>query len=148
MNHLVKSLGLTLFGMSVAFAEPQIQVGAVELSAKQMDSVTAGFASDVLVAAVGVSQIFAATQTDAYSAVLVSNTGQPLLGAFVGVSGGEAQAVAVGDGSDTATSVAPSNNVTGSTVHSFSVNIHNKSPIVEIQAAGLITVGTYISNPL
>ncbi len=148
MNYLVKSLGLTLFGVSIAFAEPQIQAEPVELSAMQMDSVTAGLAANVGVAALGVSQIFAATQTDAYTSVLVSNTGQPHLGAYAGISVGEAQAVAVGDGSDTITSVTPSNNVTGSTVYSFSINIHNKSPIVEIQAAGLITVGTYISNPL
>lgn len=148
MNKFVKSLGLTLFGVSVAWAEPQIDQGPVELSATQMDTVTAGFVSDVVVTAIGISPVFAATQTDAYSTVLVNSTDQPQLGVFVGISGGEAQAVAVGDGSDTATSVTPSNNISAPNSHSFGINIHAKSPIVEIQGAGLITVGTYITNPL
>ena len=148
MNSFVELLGLSLFGVSVACAGPQMSETPIELSAQQMDTVTAGFGSFVDAGAVGISEFFASTQTDVIAIATITTTEQPLLGAVVGISGGEAQAVAVGDGSDTATVVSPTNNITGSNTYTFELNVHMKGEIVEVSGAGLTTIGNVLNNPL
>lgn len=148
MKIIFKVLVVSMLGNALTYAGPNTPKGPVLLTEHQLDSLTAGFSSNVDVYAAGISQIFSATQTDAVAIATVTTADQPHLGAVVGISGGEASAVAVGEGSDTETAVNPSSDISGSNVNTYRVDVYMKGQIVEINGSGMITVGSIITNPL
>lgn len=138
---------LASLSMPVLAAEPSQQNGPIELSLNEMDHVTAGFSASVEVAALGTSPFLAFTSTDAYTITVVGNPSEPALSGAVAVAAGAAQAAAVGDGSDTATSVTPATNLPGATFSS-QVNVFAKGEIVEINAVVVIQMSSPMVNPL
>jgi len=148
MKHFTTIIGASLLGLSVAHAAPEASKDPTLLSASQMDGITAGFAAFATVNAAGISQIYSTTQTNVVALAAVTTTDQPQLGAVVGISGGEAQAVAVGEGSDTTTGVSSTNTITGPNVMSFTVSVQMKGQVVEISGAGTMTIGSLVTNPL
>lgn len=117
------------------------------LSLAQMDSVTAGTDANVIVNSTAYSNLFAYTVTSGTAITTQTKADNPLLGSYIGVAGGNAGAVAVGQGASTGTSVTPTVNVPGTNVQTYEVDIHNSVGGMEINSASIIKVGSFM-NPL
>lgn len=133
--------------MAAVASEPAKQSEPIILSQTEMDQITAGFAAYVDAAAAGDSPFMSFTGTETFAFTMANNLDNPPLGGLFAISGGEAQAVAVGDGSSTTTSVQPANNLTGASIFSRQIDVHAQGQHVEINASVSLSIGSLFLNP-
>ncbi|ADE13355.1 hypothetical protein Nhal_0138 [Nitrosococcus halophilus Nc 4] len=129
---------------STAVAESSNK-GPLILSTAQMDYVTAGTSADVIVNADANSDFFALTSTFGSATATQSGADNPALRSYIGIAGGSASAVAIGEGSSTDTDVTPTADVPGTNIQVHEINIHSKVLGVEINAASVVKVGSFTS---
>jgi len=142
MNKIFYVLVPAYLSMSVAVADPSQEAGPVLLSQNDMDRITAGFSASGDAGAVGISPIFSYTNTDSAAITLVTTTDNPVLGTYAAISGGEAQAVAVGSGASTDTFTSSSNTISGPNVHTAEINIQGKGVLGEGSLSIVFTIGS------
>ncbi|QBQ53956.1 hypothetical protein [Nitrosococcus wardiae] len=144
MKNVFYALSFFCITVSTAVAESTSQ-GPLILSTAQMDYVTAGTNADVIVNADATSSHLAFTSTFGSATATQSDADNPALRSYIGIAGGSAGAVAVGEGSSTDTTVIPTADVPGTNVQVHEINIHSKVLGVEINAASVVKVGSFVS---
>lgn len=132
--------------LSVAMAE-SLPSNQILLTSEQMDQVNAGLGAIVNVGATAQSSFFTTTNTHAVALVIASNPVNPALGGYVEVAGGDAVAVAVGQGASTSTTVLPATSTQGSAgTYTSQASGHVQGLGGEINVNVLYTTGS-VFNP-